>query len=210
MPLKCVTLPLAASTFTHIRHHALKACAEEKWSFCICGCCYLFKQQQREQCDVSNHICYASRSILPTRRASREVSGTVEQQPSLECKCHYGINSEPWLMFCICSHPSQHCHRSGQRTWVPSWMVWTDLVLGTRGVTTSRVFEGPQSLFFGCALIFLNVQRSDVNWCVFWRPAALSTAMPPVCTGTMQAECPRATEREGRVASKGGSLHPVL
>lgn len=129
MPPKCVTLPLAASTLTHIQHQALNVWAEEKWSFCICGCCYLFKQQQREQCDVSNHICYASHSILPTRRASREVSGTVEQQPSLECMCHYGINSEPWLMFCICNHLSQHCHRSGQRTRVSSWMVWADLVL---------------------------------------------------------------------------------
>lgn len=134
MPLKCVTLPLAASTFTHIRQHALKACAEEKGSFCICGCCYLFKQQQREQCDVSNHICYASRSILPTRRGPREGSGTVEQQPSLECMCHCGINSEPWLMFCICSHPSQRSENTGPilsgLNWSSSRDSWCNVLRG--------------------------------------------------------------------------------
>lgn len=35
-----------------------------------------------------------------------------------------------------------------------------------------------ESVFFGCALSFLNVQRSGGNWCVFWRPAALSTVRP--------------------------------
>lgn len=107
-------------SYTHSTS-CLECMNREKQSFSFCGRCYLFKQHQREQCDVSNHICYASRSILPTRRASREVGGTVEQQPSLECMCHNAINSEPWLMFCIYNHPSQRCHRNGQRTRVSSW-----------------------------------------------------------------------------------------
>lgn len=213
-----------ASGCEHSYTHStcLECMNREKQFFSFCGRCHLFKQHQREQCDVSNHICYASHSILPTRRASREVGGTVEQQPSLECMCHNGINSEPWLMFYIYNHPSQLCHRNGQRTRVSSWCVW--LIQFSVGpilhITFFRVFPKVTmlSLFMAseskcslrvCAKLS-NLQRSDINWCIFWTPAALSTATSPVCTDTMENECLRETEREGKVARKGGSLHPGL
>lgn len=92
---------------THSRHHALNVWTEQKWSFCFCCCHCLVKQQQREQCDASNHIWYASHTILPTWHASREVPGTVKHpQSSLECMCHDGINPQPWLMLYIYNHSS--------------------------------------------------------------------------------------------------------
>lgn len=97
-------------------------------------------------------------------------------------------------MSCIYNHPSQRCHHNGQRTRLSSWLVWADplLVWDSGNVqhpvvcspTVSSV-HGPRVelesafLFFGRALSFLNVQRSGSNWCVFWRPAALSTATAP-------------------------------
>lgn len=75
---------------------------------------------------------------------------------------------------------------------------WSSSCLGLMiCVASSRVFAVVYSPCSLAALIFLNVQRSDINWCVFWRPAALSTAMPPVCTSTMQ-------NASGRQRGKGG------
>lgn len=140
---------------------ALNVWTEEKWSFCFCRCCYLFKQQQREQCDVSNHICYASHSILPTRRASREVSGTVEQQPSLECMCHNSVYSEPWLMLCIYNHPSQCCHHNGHRTWVCSWMVWANPLL----VWDWRNVQHPPGSFLWSAVpLLMLLMARESSW----------------------------------------------
>lgn len=65
-----------------------------------------------------------------------------------------------------------------------------------------------ESLSFCCALSSLTAQKRDRVWCVFWRPAALSTQRPPVRSDTMEAERLRVTERRGRVVRKGGSLHP--
>lgn len=65
-----------------------------------------------------------------------------------------------------------------------------------------------ESLSFCCALSSRAAQRRDRVWCVFWRPAALSTLRPPVRTDTMEAERLRVTEKGGRVVRKGGSLHP--
>lgn len=65
-----------------------------------------------------------------------------------------------------------------------------------------------ESLSLCCALSSLTAQKRDRVWCVFWRPAALSTQRPPVRTDTMEAERLGVTERRGRVVRKGGSLHP--
>lgn len=112
-------------SLTHSRRHALNVWTEEKWSFCFCCRHCLVKQQQREQCDASNHIWYASHNILPTWHASREVPGTVEHpQSSLECMCHDGINPQPWLMLYIYNHSSQRCHHNSQKIWVSSSTVW--------------------------------------------------------------------------------------
>lgn len=110
--------------------------------------------------------------------------------------CHDGINPQPWLMLYIYNHPSQQCHHNSQKTWISSWMVWVDparvcnpwYVQRPRGPFSvcSHVVESSnglrlklESLSFCCALSSLTAQRRNGVWCVFWRPAALSTLRPP-------------------------------
>lgn len=68
-----------------------------------------------------------------------------------------------------------------------------------------------ESLSFCCALSSLTAQRRDKVWCVFWRPAALST-LRPLHWHYGRAEPLRVTGREGwgmgGVGGKGGSLQP--
>ena len=150
-----------------------------------------------------------------------EVPGTAEHpQSSLECMCHNGINPYPWLMLYIYDHPSQ------QKTWIWSWTVWADPACAHKSRTCSplkglfpvcdRVVETGNglrlklgSLSFCCALSSLTAQRRDRVWCVFWRPAALSTLRPPVRSDTMEAEGPRG-DREGREGLWGGVGHCTL
>lgn len=117
-------------------------------------------------------------------------------------------------MFCIYNHSSQRCHHKSQKTRVSSWMIlrWSASCVGLwECPASSRVFPvvcSPtvksgnglrvklESVSFVCALSFVNVQRSDCNWCVFWRSAALSTATPRVCN-TMEADCLGLKERGG-------------
>lgn len=152
----------------------------------------------------------------------REVPGTVEHpQSSLECMCHNGINPNPWLMLYIYDHPSQ------QKTWILSWTVWADAACAHKSRTCStlkglfpvcdRVVETGNglrlnlgSLSFCCALSSLTAQRRDRVWCVFWRPAALSTLRPPVRSDTMEAEGLGVTERGGRVCEERWVTAPLL
>lgn len=189
----------SASGFNQCYTHptsCLECANRGKMIFCL-RCCYYLVSSNNVNSVMApitsgmHHIPFP-----PAQRACGEVPGTAEHpQSSLECMCHDGINPQPWLMLYIYNHPSQHCHHNSQKTQISSWTVWADparlcnswYVQRPQGPFSvcSRVVETSnglrlklESLSFCCALSSLTAQRRDRVWCVFWRPAALSTLRP--------------------------------
>lgn len=183
----------SASGFKRIQHHALNVWTEEKGSFgLVAATIWLAVTTWTVWCLQSHLVCITYHSS-PLCVPRGEVPGTAEHpQSSLECMCHDGINPQPWLMLYIYSHPSEHCHHNSQKHGFN--LERLELMFGSPG--TYNLLEGPssvsshvavshkelifelESLSFCCPRSSLTAPKRDRVWCVFWRPAALSTLRP--------------------------------